>query len=482
MAKDNRNNDQLQAIEDEAAFGTVPVVTREKQYRFSDAFFFMGSYAIATWNYTQGAYISSLVGFKQMLVVTIFGMLFLLLFSQLPVILSTRYGIDIWVWLRGALGKNGVRVATVLMVLFNFPWHAIVSELFASSMENLLGLAGITLPEFCHPLLGIACMVIGAFIAFKGIHALNIATKFITPLLLVVGFVVIIVGFTSAPPEVIWNFVPPAVREGDMTAQIGYILAMDAMFAFNLSWWPGMGGIPRLTKTERKGFWANILGSGFVGSFYVIIGAVMAISMHYVTGEMETDPTIMLATLAFPALALLSLLLVGFANIGTQASATYLYAVLLKSAFPKANYRVMVWILCVYICILTVWGKILEYFGVVLTVGACLYGPLAALLLTDFFIVRRQKISLRAAFSIGGNTTYDYFHGFNPVGILCVAAGFATSLLIVNPITLEVHIPFLFHLTPSLCACAVTALLYLAANCIPAVRKYNLRDRSEITV
>ena len=55
----------------------------------------MGSYAIATWNYTQGAYIASLVGFKQMLVVTIFGMLFLLLFSQLPAILSTRYGIDI---------------------------------------------------------------------------------------------------------------------------------------------------------------------------------------------------------------------------------------------------------------------------------------------------------------------------------------------------------------------------------------------------
>ena len=127
MAKKQTANDQLQPIEDEAAFGTVPVVTREKQYRFSDAFFFMGSYAIATWNYTQGAYIASLVGFKQMLVVTIFGMLFLLLFSQLPAILSTRYGIDIWVWLRGALGKNGVRVATVLMVLFNFPWHAIVS-------------------------------------------------------------------------------------------------------------------------------------------------------------------------------------------------------------------------------------------------------------------------------------------------------------------------------------------------------------------
>ena len=118
----------------------------------------------------------------------------------------------------------------------------------------------------------------------------------------------------------------------------------------------------------------------------------------------------------------------------------------------------------------------------VLTVGACLYGPLAALLLVDFFIVRKQKISLRAAFSIDGNRTYEYFHGFNPIGLVCVAAGFATSLLICNPITLEVHIPFLFGFTPSLCACAVTAILYLVANSIPALRKYNLRDRAEITV
>ena len=45
--------------------------------------------------------------------------------------------------------------------------------------------------------------------------------------------------------------------------------------------------------------------------------------MHYVTGEFVDDPTMMLATLSVPAVALCSLLLVGFANVGTQAVGSY---------------------------------------------------------------------------------------------------------------------------------------------------------------
>ena len=80
-----------------------------------------------------------------------------------------------------------------------------------------------------------------------------------------------------------------------------------------------MGEVPRLTKKENAGFWAGVIGQGVSGSFFVVVGAVMAIAMQYITGEMIDDPTLMLATLSVPALALSSLLLVAFANIGTQA-------------------------------------------------------------------------------------------------------------------------------------------------------------------
>lgn len=112
----------------------------------------------------------------------------------------------------------------------------------------------------------------------------------------------------------------------------------------------------------------------------------MSIAMQHVTGKMIDDATIMLATLSVPALALASLLLVAFANIGTQAVGSYLYAVMLKSSFKKADYRVLIMILALYVSILCVWGKIIEFFGSFLTLSACIYAPLAALLFVDFFL------------------------------------------------------------------------------------------------
>jgi len=482
MSKNKNSAAQVASIEKEAVFGIVPVTTREKSYKFADAFFFLSSYGIATWNYTQGAYIASLVSFRQMMITTLIGTLLIMLIFELPAILSTRYGIDIWIWLKGVLGHNGVKVVTILVVLLNFPWHAVCAELFASSMENLIGLTGVTLPAFCHPLLGIVCVFAGGFIAFKGIDAITKTTKILTPLLIAVGVVVIVVGFTSAPVSAIWNYVPPAVKNGEMSAQMGYILAADGMMAFGLTWFGGMAGVPRLTHTERSGYWGGVLGQGVTGSFFVIIGAIMAIAMEYVTGVMETDPTIMLATLAFPALALCSLLLVGFANIGTQATGSYLYSIMLKASFHKANYRVLVILLCVYVSILAIWGKIIEYIGVFLTVGACTFAPLAALLFTDFFFVRKQKFSLRAGFEVEGNHTYDYFHGFNPLGIFCIILGVAIALAIYNPVTGVVHSEFFFRFTPTLCSFVGTCVAYYVLNLIPAVRRYNLKDRAEITI
>ena len=56
------------------------------------------------------------------------------------------------------------------------------------------------------------------------------------------------------------------------------------------------------------------------------------------------------------------------------------------------------------------------------------------------------------------------------------------SLSIYNPLTGEIKIPFLFQFTPTMCCFVATGLLYWLLNCIPAVRKYNLRDRAEVTV
>ena len=88
-------NEQL---EKEVTFGVMPALKKNKIYGFMDAFLVLSGYCIATWSYTQGAYLTTLVGFKQLLIGAFLGAILMLLIYQLPVILSVRYGIDIWIW------------------------------------------------------------------------------------------------------------------------------------------------------------------------------------------------------------------------------------------------------------------------------------------------------------------------------------------------------------------------------------------------
>ncbi len=97
----NNVNDQT---EREAFFGTLPIMRKDRIYGFLDALLVLSGYCIATWSYTQGSYLATLVGFRQLLIGAFFGALLMLIIYQLPVILSVRYGIDIWIWLRTVFG------------------------------------------------------------------------------------------------------------------------------------------------------------------------------------------------------------------------------------------------------------------------------------------------------------------------------------------------------------------------------------------
>lgn len=473
-------NDVNKQVEKEALFGIAPVLKKEKLYGFLDAVLVLSGYCIATWSYTQGSYLATLVGFKQLLIGAFLGAILMLAIYQLPVILSVRYGIDIWIWLKSVFGHKGTAIMTVVIIIINYPWYAVCADLFASSMGNLAALFGVTLPDFMPLVLRLLCVAIGTAIAYRGIGAITHTTRILVPLLLALGVMVVIVGFTSVPFDVIWEYKPDTSQYTDSI--IPYIISIEANFAFVITLVGGMGEVPRLTKKENAGFWAGVIGQGVSGSFFVVVGAVMAIAMQHITGEMIDDPTLMLATLSVPALALSSLLLVAFANIGTQAVGSYIYGVMLKSSFKRANYRTLILILAAYVAVLCVWGKIVDYFGSFLTISACIYAPLAALLFVDFFFVRKQKLALRSAFGLKGYNAYNYTHGINWVGILCVAAGVAMSLLVYNPVTGEVHNMLLFRLTPTGFSFLGTGLLYLVLSYIPPIRRYLLRDREEITV
>lgn len=468
----------LSNINKEVQKGIIPVLSNERSYNHLESLLILGGYGIATWCYTQGAYIASMLDFKQLIISSFFGNLVILAIYMLPMTLSAKYGIDIWIYLKSLFGTRGIKAIIALIIVVNFPWFAVNADLFGSSMGQLIGAFGITVNGVGLKVLAISCAVIGGLLAWGGLKAITWTTRILVPLLIIVGVVVIFVAFTATSLTEIVAYKPDI--SGFENTLDPYIIALEGNFAFAFSWSCSTGALPRQCKSEGAAYWGTVGAYGILAPLFVFAGGVMAISMFIKSGEFVSDPTIMLNTLGGPILALMSLLLVAFANIGTHGVGCYLWSIVLKSAFPKVDYRVFVFGLSTYVAVLCLWGKILEYFGAFISLSAYIYGPIMALLFVDFYFVRKKKLAFRSAFELDGYNVYKYNGGFNLVSIIMVLAGVSAALLIYDPLHGIIKSDLFYYATATGFSFIFTAVLYYAACKIPSIYKYMTPDASEI--
>ena len=469
-------------IRQETITGVVPMLTRDRQYSFLDLFLSTSGFAIATWCYTQGAYVAQYLSFRQMLInIFCFNIVFVFI-ECLPVLFAVRYGIDLWVWLRSVLGIKGVAVLATVISLANFGWYAVDSQLFASSMINLFGYFNVSLnPVIWKPVLGVACVLLGTLIALGGPDVIKWTSRALVSALLVVGVIVVILCFTSVPMRDILA-IQPDISDFENNRLLAFMTTGEGNVAFAFSWSTQALVMPRLCKSESKGYWATSLSYGIIAPFFVAAGGVMALAMFVRCGYYETDPTVMLATLGGPVFSLLSLLMVAFANIGTQGSGSYVNCMIVKSGLPNVSYKLLVWISFVYVSVLTVWGWVMDHFASFISLAAYLQGPIIGMIVVDYLIVKKRKLSLKSAYYMEGHDAYTFTNGVNLVGIGVLVISFALGVLFVyNPLTGAVKSGLFLITTGSGFTAICGGLLYWLASLTP-LKSYMLKDRADMEI
>lgn len=467
-------------IRNETVFGIAPMLKSERTSGFWDNLLATSGFAIATWCYTQGAYSAGFLTFDQLLITVFCTSLLWVCIECIPVLFAVRYGIDLWIWLRAALGRNGVKVFCVAVILANWPWYAVAADMFSSSLQSICQGFGLVIPSVITPWLGVICVLLGTLIALGGPKVIKWWSRILVTTLLAVGVIVVIICFTIVPVSDLMAIQP------DLSAFPNkwepYMLSVEGCVAFAFSWSTQALVMPRLCKNERAGYWSTSIAYGIVAPFFILAGGIMALVMFATSGYYESDPTVMLSTLLGPGAALLSLVLVAVANIGTQGVGSYVNDMVLKSGFPKVNYKVFVWLSAVYVSCLTYWGGVTEHFGSFISLAAYVQGPIIGITLVDYLIVRHRKLSLKSAYNQKGHAAYEYTHGFNLVGIACVVIGFTCGMLIYNPMTGIVSSPIFYFTTGSGFTVMTGALAYFLISCTPWGKRYMLRDRGDLEI
>ncbi|MFR0795982.1 MAG: permease [Oscillospiraceae bacterium] len=466
--------DRESYIRQETVTGVVPMLKGDRQYSFLDLFLSTSGFAIATWCYTQGAYVAQYLSFSRMLI-NIFCFNIVWVFIEcLPVIFATRYGIDLWIWLRSVLGRRGVCCP-------RSAWQTSAgtrssASLFSSSMINLAAKFGLVLnAAVWSPVLGCLCVVLGTLIALGGPNVIS-TNRFLVTALLAVGVVVVVLCFTAVPLREIvgsrcWTRHDAAAGVHDLgRGQRGVrVLVVNA------------GAGPAAPGQDRARRLLGTTPPGVVAPFFVAAGGVMALAMFVRTGVYESDPTNMLSYLCGSGFALLSLLLVAFANVGTQGTGSYVNCMIVKSGMPKVSYKVLVLIAMVYVSALTVWGGVEEHFGAFISIAAFIQAPIIGMIVVDYLVVKAEAVAQGGHF-IEGHDAYRFTGGFNLVGIGCVILScLITILFVYNPLTGSIQSPLFLIFTGSGFDAICGGLLYWLASLTP-LQKYMLRDRDDLEI
>lgn len=458
----------MDSIGRETYYGIIPVLSGERLYNFREAIFVTAGYGIATWCFVQGAFIASVLPLYMAVIATLSGIILFAVPAFLITVVSSRYGCDIWIYQRVIYGYRLNFLFLLLAVAFGSGWDAVNARVFANSILLVANTLGAGASDSLIPWIGSLCVLLGFVIAWFGPVAVRKTSSIIIPILIAIAlFMAVMILARTSPSEL--NAVTPIAAGDYRSMSEGLMYVMESNFAYCIAWFSCLGALPRLMKSERGNMWGHIIGMGLIMALFICVGILSGAFMTSL-GIYSEDPTEALLVIGGPFMGGISLVAIACANISTQALELYAFTLATKVLKPDWEYRKILIGWLVVVLVMTFSNKIWEYYSTFVSIGGCIYAPAIAIFLTDFFIVRKQKFSLRSAYML--EDKYAYSNGFNLVTILAFAIGVIVYFLLFDPVIYEANSSLFFYLTGTGASFIASGVSYILLSKIPSFHRY----------
>jgi nucleobase:cation symporter-1, NCS1 family len=446
--------DNQAALEGETAW---PLLPGERQWQQRQLFIVLLVAASATWCYVIGEYVGYYLplwpGFFAMTAGAMIGMLLVTL-AVVPS--SARYGIDSIQAAVPQFGRNGWTITVLLQYASIIGWNSLLLIFFGKSVAeflNAVGVGGAGLATWVVPGATLVASGVVFLILVRGATGLERVSK-------VLFFFIVGVGA--------WLIVMLLIREGDalITAVPAYASAkrLDYMYGIEiglvslLSWWPYIGSMTRQAPRPRVAVMPSMLGMGLPVPVLSVVGLAGILVL------LTSDPAQWLTAVGGNFFGALALLFVMAANFGTATAGIYASTVGLKAVpgLRRIPWNVALLLSLVPVVVIGVFAPnwFFDNFGTFLAYIGVFFAPLVGIQIVDYFVLRRQRISLRSIYDRSPDAPYAYWFGFNPAAILAMAAGVGTYLYLLNPQTYAANDPFSW-IGASLPTAAVAAVVHV---------------------
>ena len=385
------------------------------------------SVVITTYTLASGMMTEGMTWWQAMLTILLGNTIVLI-----PMILNahagTKYGISFPVLCRAAFGVRGANVPAILRAIVACGWFGIQTWIAALALNTLFTAAW---PGWTSVPGGIAIAfalfwLLQVVIIVRGIEAIKHLGSFAAPFLITGSTVLLVWGIrhggglahilgestrlqgAGAAHVSFWHIFPPA-----LTASVGYW----ATLSLNIP------DFTRYARSQRSQAMGQALGLPTTMTAFAFIGVAVTSATIVIFGKAEWDPVVLVTRIGGTAVIIFAALVVLAAQLHTNMAANVVSPSNdFSNLSPKRISYVTGGLITAVVGILMMPWKLYSDAGAYIftwLVGySSLMGALGGILIADYWVLRKQRLSLPDLFKVNG--AYTYSGGWNTAAMIAL--------------------------------------------------------------
>jgi NCS1 family nucleobase:cation symporter-1 len=305
-------------------------------------------------------------------------------------------------------------------------------------VETLTGFSSI-------PLFTILCQSIVVLLALFGHHGIERVEPFIAAVMIILALFVFYKAFSTFGTGEFLSL------PGDPSVGMTAAIAFDVVVATAISWTVLSADFNRNAKTQLGGIFGTVIGYTASTSIAMSLGATAAAYAQLKGGTAQGfDPAVLVENFGLPAA-----LVVFLSVMATNTLVVYGMVMSYLDLRPESNFLASAVVIGIISIVGALWQGILDRFLDFLLLIGTFFVPVFAIMLADYYLVRRGNYSTEDVLKKRGGT-YWYTAGFNASAWVAwvIGVGLAFYWTRVSPLSFGATVPVF----------VLTFVLYLAVR------------------
>ncbi len=390
------------------------------------------SVCITTYMLASGLIAGGMNWWQALMTITL-GNIIVLIPMVLNAHAGTKYGIPFPVLARAAFGTLGSNIPALLRAVVACGWFGIQTWIGGQALNSLIS---VLIPQLAVWNLGSAAgflifWVMNVYFIINGMESIRWLEALGAPFLLLVGIALLIWAYIQAggwgpilnqPSKFqsageFWRFFIPS-----LTGMVGYW----ATLSLNIP------DFSRYAKSQKAQMLGQAIGLPPTMALYSFIGVAVTSATVVIFGEAIWDPVLLLTKFHNPIIVVISLLALMVATLTTNIAANVVSpANDFANLYPKKITFVRGGMMTAVLGIIIMpWKLLSDYsayiFGWLVGYSGFL-GPIAGILICDYFLVKKRKLNVIDLYMRNGE--YEFTNGFNLKAIYSLMSGVFVALV-----------------------------------------------------